>query len=64
MFTFKPFFADNLFQYSNAHPHGYSEKSVSWKGEKNKNQKQVLHPNGSVPRVERVATERQAVGEA
>lgn len=24
--------------------------------------RQVLHPNGSEPRVERVATERQAVG--
>lgn len=35
MFTFKPFFADNL--YSNAHPHGYSEKSLSWKGEKKQN---------------------------
>lgn len=66
--TFFFFYPDNLFQYSNAHPHGYSEKSLSLKrgwgegvgGEKRK--RQVLRPNGSAPRVERVATERQAVG--
>jgi hypothetical protein len=48
---------DNRFRYRIAHPHGYSEKSLSRKGKR-----QVLHPSGSVPWVERVATERQAVG--
>jgi len=40
---------DNLFQYSNAHPHGYSEKSLSWKGKK----KTGPPSSGSVPRVEK-----------
>lgn len=29
---------DNQIHYSNAHPHGYFEKSLSWEGEENKNQ--------------------------
>ena len=39
-----------------AHPHGYSEKSLSQKGEKIS-----LPADGSEPWVGRVATERQAV---
>lgn len=59
------FSPNNLFQYSNAHPHGYSEKSLSWKGKKKEEEKKK--DRSSIPMAvcqgwRKVATERQAVG--
>lgn len=67
MFTFEPYFFSQIICFNTVmHIHTVTLKS-HWveKGKEKKNQtkkRQFLHPDGSVPRVERVATERQAVG--